>query len=195
MKLFFPISCVPFTWLLSCRNWSMEMEFSWPGAESWTSVSPRPTIRWKLLIAWSERCGRWASPVMLIRKGIAGTSLAVQWLRLAYLHWGAGDPGSIPRQGTRSHVPQLKIPHVTTTSWMPQRRYRVPAKTQRSQIDIFKKERKKKGIVHRASMVQTGLQTPAGVVQMWCRSYTQSSDPGLPMREAQTFSGKGPLAW
>ena len=158
MKLFFPVSCAPFTWLLSCRNWSMEMEFSWPGAESWMSVSPRPTIRWKLPIAWSERCGRWASPVMLIRKGIAGTSLAVQWLRLPYSQFG-GPGGSIPGQGTRSHVLQLKIPHVTKTSWMPQRRYRVPAKPQRSQRDIFKKERKEKGIVHRASVVQAGLQT------------------------------------
>ena len=48
-----------------------------------------------------------------------GTSLVVQWLRLRAPN--AGGPGSIPGQGTRSHVPQLsvpvqqlKIPHAAT---------------------------------------------------------------------------------
>ena len=36
-----------------------------------------------------------------------GTSLVVQGLGL--LAPKAGDPGSIPRQGTRSHVPQLEL--------------------------------------------------------------------------------------
>ena len=40
------------------------------------------------------------------------TSLVVQWLRL--LTPSAGDPGSIPAQETRSHVPQLKILHAAT---------------------------------------------------------------------------------
>ena len=41
-------------------------------------------------------------------KGKSRTSLVAQWLRL----WAptAGDPGSILGQGTRSHMPQLKIP-------------------------------------------------------------------------------------
>ncbi|TEA28872.1 hypothetical protein DBR06_SOUSAS4010089, partial [Sousa chinensis] len=50
---------------------------------------------------------------------VKGTSLVVQWLRLHTPN--AGSPGSIPGQGTRSHmpqlrvrVPQLKIPHATT---------------------------------------------------------------------------------
>ena len=38
--------------------------------------------------------------------------MAVQWLRL--LAPSAGGPGSILGQGTRSHMPQLKIPHATT---------------------------------------------------------------------------------
>ena len=38
----------------------------------------------------------------------AGTSLVAQWLRLRAPN--AGGPGSIPGQGTRAHVPQLKIP-------------------------------------------------------------------------------------
>ena len=48
-----------------------------------------------------------------------GTSLAVQWLRLHAPN--AGSPGSIPGQGTRSYMPQLrvrtlqlKIPRATT---------------------------------------------------------------------------------
>ena len=35
-----------------------------------------------------------------------GTSLAVQWLRVCTPN--AGDLGSIPGQGTRSHIPQLR---------------------------------------------------------------------------------------
>ena len=48
-----------------------------------------------------------------------GTSLVVQWLRLCAPN--AGDPGSIPGQGTRSHMlqlrvcmPQLKTPYAET---------------------------------------------------------------------------------
>ena len=48
-----------------------------------------------------------------------GTSLVVQWLRLCA--FSAGGQGSIPDQGTRSQmlqlrirVPQLKIPHAAT---------------------------------------------------------------------------------
>ena len=42
---------------------------------------------------------------------------------------GAGDPGSIPGQGTIIHMPQLEIPHVATKTWC-------------GQIsDIFKKSR------------------------------------------------------
>ena len=41
-----------------------------------------------------------------------GTSLVVQWLKLRIPI--TRDPGSIPGQGTRSHMPQLKILRVTT---------------------------------------------------------------------------------
>ena len=41
-----------------------------------------------------------------------GTSLVVQWLRLHAPN--AGGPGSIPSQGTGSHMLQLRIPHVAT---------------------------------------------------------------------------------
>ena len=49
---------------------------------------------------------------------ITGTSLAVQWLRLHAPN--AGDPGSIPGQGTRSPMPQLKILHAATMTWRSQ---------------------------------------------------------------------------
>ena len=38
---------------------------------------------------------------------ILGTSVVVQWLRLHALN--EQDPGSIPGQGTRSHMPQLRV--------------------------------------------------------------------------------------
>ncbi|TEA37188.1 hypothetical protein DBR06_SOUSAS210422, partial [Sousa chinensis] len=38
-------------------------------------------------------------------------SLVVQWLRLHTP--SAGGPGLIPGQGTRSHMLQLKTPHLT----------------------------------------------------------------------------------
>ena len=44
-----------------------------------------------------------------------GTSLEVQWLRLRTPN--AGGPGVIPGQGTRSHTPQLNIPHAATKTW------------------------------------------------------------------------------
>ena len=57
----------------------------------------------------------------------------VQWLRLRTPN--TGGPGSIPGQGTRSHMPQLgvlmpqlKIPHAAT-------------KTKLSQINIKKKKK------------------------------------------------------
>ena len=53
----------------------------------------------------------WESLVILTRT-IVGTSLVVQWLRLRAPN--ARGPGSIPGQGTRSHMPQLKIPRAAT---------------------------------------------------------------------------------
>ena len=44
-------------------------------------------------------------------------SLVVQWLRLHTLN--VGGPGSIPGQGTRYHMPQLKILHTTTKTVQP----------------------------------------------------------------------------
>ena len=48
---------------------------------------------------------------MVLLKILAGTSLVVQWLRLCAPK--AGDSDSVPGQGTRFHMLQLKIPHTT----------------------------------------------------------------------------------
>ena len=47
-----------------------------------------------------------------IKKTKVGTSMVFQWLGLQVPN--AGGLGSIPGQRTRSHMPQLKIPYVTT---------------------------------------------------------------------------------
>ena len=47
-----------------------------------------------------------------------GTSLVVQWLKLHSPN--AGGPDSIPGQGIRSHMPQLKILHVAAKTWCSQ---------------------------------------------------------------------------
>lgn len=62
----------------------------------------------------------------------AGTSLVGQWLRCHAPN--AGDPGSMPGQGTSSHMRQLKV-------HMPQRRPEslcATAKAQQSQLNTFK---------------------------------------------------------
>ena len=63
-----------------------------------------------------------------------GISLVVQWLRLCIPN--AGSLGSIPGQGTRSHMLQLKIPYAAM-------------KTQCNQINIYNGEKKKR-ILHSA---------------------------------------------
>ena len=52
----------------------------------------------------------------------SGTSLLVQWP--SFWAYNAGGPSSIPGQGTRSHMPQLrvhlpqlKLEHATTNTW------------------------------------------------------------------------------
>ena len=48
----------------------------------------------------------------LLKSYIIGTSLVVQWLSLRAPN--VGGPGSIPGQGTRSRMLQLKVPHAAT---------------------------------------------------------------------------------
>ena len=45
--------------------------------------------------------------VQVFKISTIGTSLVVRWLRLYAPN--AGDPGSIPGQGTRTHMPQLSV--------------------------------------------------------------------------------------
>ena len=52
------------------------------------------------------------TPHHSLKPGHAGTSLVVQWLR--HRTPSAGGLGSIPGQGTRLHMPQLKSLHATT---------------------------------------------------------------------------------
>ena len=54
---------------------------------------------------------------------MSGTSLVVQWLRLHTPN--AGGPGSIPGQGTRSHMPQLRARMLQLRAHMPQLRARM----------------------------------------------------------------------
>ena len=68
------------------------------------------------------------------KKSKAGTSLVVQWLRLHAPN--AGGPGSIPSQGTRSHMPQLKILLAATKKrpHRPQQRSRMRQQTRVPQL-------------------------------------------------------------
>ena len=55
-----------------------------------------------------------AACLVCLKNNKAGSSLVVQQLRISASSVWGGD--LIPGQGTRSHLPQLKIPHVTTTT-------------------------------------------------------------------------------
>ena len=60
---------------------------------------------------------------------VLGASLVVHWLRLQIP--SAGGPGSIPGQGTKSYMPQLRV-HVC----QPKKVSRAAIKTQHSQINM-----------------------------------------------------------
>ena len=66
----------------------------------------------------------------MVRNGL-GTSLVVQWPRLGTPN--AGGPGSIPGEGTRSHMPQLKISPAATKT-----RKISPAATKTRSSQIYK---------------------------------------------------------
>ena len=77
-----------------------------------------------------------------------GASLVVQWL--TFLTPNAGSLGSIPGQGTRSHVLQLRALMLQLKSHTRQQKLkisRVPTKTWCSQINA-KKKRKNFGLPH-----------------------------------------------
>ena len=67
-----------------------------------------------------------------------GTTMVVQWVKLPAPN--SGGPSLIPGQGTRSHMPQLKILHAAMKIKDP----RAAAKTWHSQIkkkEIFQRNR------------------------------------------------------
>ena len=113
-----------------------------------------------------RRCLR--SPLDITQKAEVGTSLVVKWLRLCTP--SAGVPGSIPGQGTRSHMSQFKVLHAVT-------------KTQNSKIISLKKESWDRLCDH-----WTGLQRSPAIsvdhprVQVQNKSLEVSeSPPGYPL--------------
>ena len=68
-------------------------------------------------------------PRLLKLKNMLGSSLVVQWLRLCTP--SAGASCSIPSQGTRSHIPQLRVrkPELKDPEYM--------IKTQHSHVYIY----------------------------------------------------------
>ena len=114
------------------NKWSLwQILFSWPPELLWMVTA---VMKWKTLAPWRKAMTNLEtilksrditlltevlivqpvfSPVVMygcesrtIEKVSTGTSLLAQWLRL----WApnAGGPGSIPGQGTRSHMLQLR---------------------------------------------------------------------------------------
>ena len=77
------------------------------------------------------------SPIIINKESLR-TSLVVQLLRLCAPH--AGDLGLIPGQGTRSHMPQLRVCMLQAKVCMPQWRSKVlraTTKTQNSQTNKY----------------------------------------------------------
>ena len=59
------------------------------------------------IICWKIVLSHWKTLTLLSKIIWPGTSLVAQWLRLHTPN--TGDWGSTPGQGTRSHIPQLKV--------------------------------------------------------------------------------------
>ena len=67
----------------------------------------------------------------------------VWWLRLCAPNAGGPGLGSVPGQGTRSHMRQLKIPKATTKKKKKKKVLHAASKTQHSQINkqiLYKKK-------------------------------------------------------
>ena len=98
----------------STRDWFHERpSFHRPGLEGWFQGDSSPlhllcTFFLLLLHQLHIRSSGIRSQRLgtLVLKSYMGTFLVVQWIRLCTLN--AGGPGSIPSQGARSRMPQLK---------------------------------------------------------------------------------------
>ena len=78
----------------------------------------------------------WIKGTVLSELGIIGTCLVVQWLSLHAAN--AGGLGSIPGQGTRSRMLQLRAHMLQLRAHMPQLKIRHAAtKTLHSQINKY----------------------------------------------------------
>ena len=107
-RTFFLVSLVPRLhlwrkgeqWKDSCKVYSSQRTMSLTRVFALVGI-------W-LFLFFNYKISTW----LLLKIQTVGTFLVVQWLRLyAPSAWG---PGSIPGQGTRSHMPQLKILHAAT---------------------------------------------------------------------------------
>ena len=98
---------------------------------------------------------------MMLKMPMSGrSSRVVQWLRLCTPN--AGGPGSIPAQGTRSCLPQLKIPHTTKTSAQPKNNLKK------------KKNARRRGNILHPNTEELFLYPPKGeswILQMLCSKY------------------------
>ena len=109
------------------------------GADSHVDMLPEAPFPVVSLFVKSEEIEMWSwqchlhSVSILLTAGVAvykveqedtfrGTSLAVQWLRLRAPT--AGGPSSIPAQGTRPHMLQLKIPCTAARTWHNPNKYK-----------------------------------------------------------------------
>ena len=86
---------------------------------------PAPTIPPTALLQPPHQLPPTAPILCTVKVTIRGTPLVVQWVGLCTPN--AGCLGSVPGQGTRCCMPQLRSPHAATKrSHMPQRRSHVP---------------------------------------------------------------------
>ena len=75
-----------------------------------------PSLGW--CYTYESNAAQFSKTNQCCLKDDARTSLVVQWLRLSTP--SAGDLGSTPGEGTRSHMPQLKILCAARKSWWSQ---------------------------------------------------------------------------
>ena len=119
-----------------------------------------------------------------LEKYLWGTSLVVQWLRLCTPN--AGTPGSIPGQGTGSHMPQLKLLNAAMIIDDPvccNQDLAQPIK------NIFRKEKentcgprvvtKEKGLVYHCLHTTQRVPHPATVSHVACRWVERPCSPSL----------------